>query len=51
MQDELGYEYRTDGEGVGQSVNSELLQKCIEAYRSVTTLRPSNGERVLDYLT
>ena len=51
MQDEQGDERRTDGEGTGNQENSELLLKCVQTYRDVTTLRPSNGKRVLDYVT
>jgi hypothetical protein len=51
MQDEKGNERQTDGEGAGQMENSELLQKCVQTYRDVTTLRPSNVKRVLDYVT
>ena len=51
MQDEQGDERLTDGEGIGQSEQSEILRKCVQTYRDVTTLRPSNGHRALDYVT
>ena len=51
MQDERGNERLTDGEGVGQPEHSEILRKCVQTYRDVTTLRPTNGHRVLDYVT
>jgi hypothetical protein len=51
MYDQQGDERRTDGEGIGQPEHSEILRKCVETYREVTTLRPSHGNRVLDYVT
>jgi hypothetical protein len=51
MQDEQGDERLTDGEGIRQSDQSEILRKCVQTYRDVTTLRPSSGNRVLDYVT
>jgi hypothetical protein len=51
MQDELSDERRTDGEETEKPEYSELLRKCVQAYRDVTTLRPSTENRVLDYLT
>ena len=51
MQDEEGNELRTDDEGTGKSEPSELLRKCVQTYRDVTTPQPSNGNRVLDYVT
>ena len=51
MQDEQGDERLTDGEGICQPEHSEILRKCVQTYRDVTTLRPSDGNRVLDYVT
>ena len=51
MQEEQGNERLTDGDGIGQPERSEILRKCVQTYRDVTTLRPSNGNRVLDYVT
>jgi hypothetical protein len=51
MQDEQGDERLTDGEGIGQPEHSEILLKCVQTYRDVTTLRPGNGNRALDYVT
>ena len=51
MQDEQGDERLADGEGIGPPEHSEILRKCVQTYRDVTTLRPSNGNRVLDYVT
>jgi len=51
MQDEPGYERRTDGEGIGQPESSELLPKCVQTYKDVTTLRQSNWKGVLDFVT
>ncbi|HEY3196550.1 MAG TPA: hypothetical protein VGJ57_00945 [Nitrospirales bacterium] len=50
MQDEQGNERGTDGGGTGQPEYSELLLKCVQTYRDVTTLRPNNGARVVDYV-
>ena len=50
MRDEQGDDL-TDGEGIDQSDQSEILRKCVQTYRDVTMLRPSNGIRVLDYVT
>ncbi len=51
MQDELVIERRTDGEGIGESENSEILRICVQTYRDVTMLRPNNSKRVLDFVT
>ena len=51
MQDDQRGERQMDNEAAGRPVNLELLEKCVRTYRFVTTLRPTNGERVLDYLT
>ena len=54
MQDEQGNDRRAgraDGEGAGKLENSDLLQKCVETYRGVTTLRARNAKAELDYVT
>jgi hypothetical protein len=51
MQDEQGDEHLTGGERIGQSEQSEILRKCVQTYRDVTTLGPSNANRALDYVT
>ena len=51
MQDEHGDQRRTDGGGTDQPEYSDLLLKCVQTYRDVTTPRPSNVRRVVDYVT
>jgi hypothetical protein len=54
MQDEQGDERRAsraDSEGGGKPENFDLLQKCVQTYRVVTTLRASNRKTELDYVT
>ena len=51
MQDEYGDERLTEGEAGGEPEPSEILRKCVQAYRDVTMVLPRAGNRVLDYVT
>ena len=51
MQDEQGNERRTGGEGTRSPENSELLRKCVQIYRNVTTSQPRKREEVVDHVT
>jgi len=51
MQDEHSEERGMDRGGTAQPEYSDRILKCVQTYRDVTTLRPNNGARVVDYVT
>jgi len=51
MQDEQVEELLTDNDGIGYREHCETLRTCVQSYRYVTTPRPRNSNRMLDYVT